>query len=179
MMILFTAYIQPNIPYDPANDWPRLLILSSASTELHSHNHHPVFVPADLHADRVQLWWFVHFIGHKRSMALTISFRTEWKLRMRFFYKHFHLKYKRYQVWPVAYPGNSCIVDIAIVVFRALYTCISHLQSRPSPLPPVWFLVLISVGGWVRAIVRLKGLGQLKNPMSSSGIEPATFRLVA
>jgi hypothetical protein len=29
------------------------------------------------------------------------------------------------------------------------------------------------------AIVRLEGLGQLKNPMTPSGIEPATFRLVA
>jgi hypothetical protein len=28
-------------------------------------------------------------------------------------------------------------------------------------------------------IVQLEGLGQLKNPMTSSGIEPATFRLVA
>jgi hypothetical protein len=27
--------------------------------------------------------------------------------------------------------------------------------------------------------VRLEGLGQLKNPMTSSGIEPATFRIVA
>jgi hypothetical protein len=27
--------------------------------------------------------------------------------------------------------------------------------------------------------VRLEGLGQLKNPVTSSGIEPATFRLVA
>jgi hypothetical protein len=29
------------------------------------------------------------------------------------------------------------------------------------------------------AIVQLEGLGKLKNPMTSSGIEPATFRLVA
>jgi hypothetical protein len=29
------------------------------------------------------------------------------------------------------------------------------------------------------AIVRLEGLGQLKNGMISSGIEPATFRLLA
>jgi hypothetical protein len=27
--------------------------------------------------------------------------------------------------------------------------------------------------------VRLEGLGQLKNPMASSGVETATFRLVA
>jgi hypothetical protein len=47
-------------------------------------------------------------------------------------------------------------------------------------LPPSGFLVLISVRVWVdpRARVRLEGLGQLKNPMTSSGIEPATFGLV-
>jgi hypothetical protein len=48
-------------------------------------------------------------------------------------------------------------------------------------LPPGRFLVIISVRGWVdpRAIVRLKGLRQLKNPMTSRWIETATFRLVA
>jgi hypothetical protein len=30
-----------------------------------------------------------------------------------------------------------------------------------------------------RIIVRLDGLDQLKNPMTSTGIEPATFRLLA
>jgi hypothetical protein len=40
-------------------------------------------------------------------------------------------------------------------------------------LPPVRFLVLFSVRGWVdsRVIVWLEGLDQLKNPMMSSGIK--------
>jgi hypothetical protein len=48
------------------------------------------------------------------------------------------------------------------------------------PLPPGRFLVLISLRGWVdlRVIVRRKGIDQLKNPLTS-GIETATFRLVA
>jgi hypothetical protein len=47
------------------------------------------------------------------------------------------------------------------------------------PLPPGRFLVHISVRGRIdpKAIGRLEGLGQLKNPMTS-GIESATFRLV-
>jgi hypothetical protein len=42
------------------------------------------------------------------------------------------------------------------------------------------FLVLISVRGLVdpRAIIQLEGLGQLKNPVASSGIKLATFRLI-
>jgi hypothetical protein len=56
------------------------------------------------------------------------------------------------------------------VAVRLLVLCTGR------PLPPGRFLVLISVRGRVdpRAIVQLEGLGQLKNPMTSLGIEPMT-----
>jgi hypothetical protein len=57
---------------------------------------------------------------------------------------------------------------------------LSALRAGHS-LPPGRFLQLSSVRGRVdpRAIVRLQGLGKLKNPITSSGIESATFRLLA
>jgi hypothetical protein len=56
----------------------------------------------------------------------------------------------------------------------------SSALSAGRSLPPGRFLVLISVRGWVdpRSIVRLEGLAQLSNPVTSE-IESVTFRLVA
>jgi hypothetical protein len=55
------------------------------------------------------------------------------------------------------------------------------LKRRPPFAPKGRFLVLISVRDrdYPRAIERLKGLDQFKSTVTSSGIEPATFRLVA
>jgi hypothetical protein len=60
------------------------------------------------------------------------------------------------------------------------YTIGSHMAVRLSALRPRRFLVLIYVRGCVNpmVIVRLEGLGQLKNVVAPSGNETATFRLV-
>jgi hypothetical protein len=49
------------------------------------------------------------------------------------------------------------------------------------PLSPGRFLVLVSFRDWAnpRALMQLEGLGQLKNPVTSSGMEPKNFRLIA
>jgi hypothetical protein len=62
---------------------------------------------------------------------------------------------------------------------------LSSLRTSRTLLPKsiiiFMFLVLISVRGWVnpRAIVRLEGLGKLKNSLTSSRLVPVTLRFVA
>jgi hypothetical protein len=56
-----------------------------------------------------------------------------------------------------------------------LFTDIS-LTRRPHLFPQedTWYSFLLGAEWTPRAIVRLEGLGQLKNPVTSSGIEAAT-----
>jgi hypothetical protein len=63
---------------------------------------------------------------------------------------------------------------------RWRWGCQPYAQTG-RPLLPGRCLALISVRRWVdpRDIVRLEGLRRLKNPMTLSGIEPVTLRLVA
>ena len=67
--------------------------------------------------------------------------------------------------WQSVYEGGK-------VVSRVYRPCLPIMEIFP---------VLISVRGWVELmdVVRPEGLYQWKIPMISTGIEPATFRLVA
>jgi hypothetical protein len=49
----------------------------------------------------------------------------------------------------------------------------------PHPQEDSWHSILLEVESTPGAIMQLEGSGQLKNPITSSGIEPTTFRLVA
>ena len=76
-------------------------------------------------------------------------------------------------------PGGWNFQNLQSVGARGLQSCQPHAPAAFTPQEKS--LVLICVTGWVnpRATMRPEGLKQRKIPITPSGIEPATFRLVA
>jgi hypothetical protein len=58
---------------------------------------------------------------------------------------------------------------------RWRWGCQPHAPAALYPQEDSWYSFLLEAESTPEAIVRLEGLGQLKNPMTSSEIEPATF----
>jgi hypothetical protein len=124
------------------------------------------------HLDVSSVYWNVHFFHLRSEKGIADFYWNTYRLRQL-------KKLSRYR------PGQ------ALGVSRGWGSRISRQSPhegskvvspthRPS-LPQKGFLVLISVRGWVdpRATMRPVGLSHWNIPVTPSGIEPATFRLVA
>jgi hypothetical protein len=111
--------------------------------------------------------------------------RLEWNVWIHVLYDRSHLAKGEGKAIRVTGWRPTGLWDVEAVTFsrqsahKWRWRCQPYTPLALNPLGR--FLVLISVRGWVntRDIVRLEGLGELKDPMTSSGIEPETFWLVA
>jgi hypothetical protein len=88
---------------------------------------------------------------------------------------------KLVRVWAAKLGVSFCDCGEIKPDSRARLVCVWPPLRAGRLLSPERFMVLFCVRCWLdpRAIERMEGLGQLKNPVTSSGIELATFRLAA
>jgi len=129
------------------------------------------------HKERLKNMRHENFKGNKRfaSIVCACEKKRRWNTRSCI------VKVITLQVWTVSESNRRLkfpefldnrhmdVVNLSAQSTSRLYPLQETIQLR------------ISVGGWVytRAILQPEGLSRRKIPMTPSGIEPATFRLVA
>jgi hypothetical protein len=58
-------------------------------------------------------------------------------------------------------------------------SCQNYAPAAPLPPEDSWYSFVLEAESTPRTLVRLEGLSELRNRMTSSGIGPANFRLAA